>query len=117
MRGALLYRAGKTAEASAAAKDAVAVARKLAGEDSAYLYELACALALEARLSPSEPGPAAAALDALRKSVASGFDNVYRLRNDEHLAPVRQSKDFQSLVDDTESRVRAAAKRGDESTR
>ena len=102
MRGGLLHRAGKTAEASAAAKDAVAIAGKLAGEDSAYLYDLACALALQAGFSPSEPGPAAAALDALRKAVECGFDNVYKLKNDENLAPVRQRKDFQSLVDDTE---------------
>ncbi len=113
MRGALLYRAGKTAEAATAANDAVAAARKLAGEDSSYLYDLACALALEARLYPSEPGPAAAALDALRKAVEFGFDNVYKLKNDEHLAPVRQREDFQSLLDDTERRVRASAEHGD----
>lgn len=75
------------------------------------------ALALQAGFSPNEPRPAAAALDALRKAVEYGFDNVYKLKNDENLAPVRQRKDFQSLVDDTESRAHTAATRDAKSRR
>ena len=87
----------------------MAVALKLAGEDPSYFYDLACALSLKARLSPKEPGPAADAVTALRKAVEFGFDNVYKLKNDEHLAAVRGRGDFQALVNDAEKNAAAAA--------
>jgi tetratricopeptide (TPR) repeat protein len=114
MRGTQLYRGGKTEEASAAASIAVAVAEKLAGEDPSYCYDLACALALKTRLSPNEPGPPAAAVAALRKAVEFGFDNVYKLKNDQQLTPIRSREDFQTLLHDTERRVSAPVAHADE---
>jgi len=97
-RGFTLAATGKPIEAKAAADRAVAVAEKLAREDSSYNYDLACALALQARLDPAAPGPPAAAVAALRGAVAYGFDNVYKLNHDEHLAPVRGRQDFQDVI-------------------
>ncbi|MGO9470299.1 MAG: protein kinase domain-containing protein, partial [Isosphaeraceae bacterium] len=97
-RGFTLAATGKPVEAKAAAERAVAVAEKLAREDSSYNYELACALALLARLDPSAPGPPAAAVAALRGAVAYGFDNVYKLSHDEHLEPIRSRADFHDVI-------------------
>ena len=113
LRGTELHRAGKTAESTAAANTARAVAEQLAAEDPSYLYELVCALALRARLSPGDPGPPAAALAALRKAVEFGFDNVYKLKNDQHLAPIRHTEEFQTLLHDTERSASASVARGD----
>jgi hypothetical protein len=44
---------------------------------------------------------------ALRKAVEFGFDNVYKLKNDEQLAPFRPLEDFQMLVRETEKKVAA----------
>ena len=97
-RGFTLAGAGKADEARAAAERAVAVAEKLAGEDSSYSYELACALALQARLDPSSSGPPAAAVAALRGAVAYGFDNVYKLNHDQYLDPIRSRDGFQDVI-------------------
>jgi eukaryotic-like serine/threonine-protein kinase len=117
MRGTQLHRAGKTDEARKAANTAVAIAEKLAAEDPSYLFELVCALALKAQLSPGDPGRPAAALAALRKAVEFGFDNIYKLNNDQHLAPLRRREDFQTLLHDVERSASASVARGDEHKR
>ncbi len=97
-RGTALARSGKAAPAAAAAKQAIAVAHRLVAADTAYLYELVCALALESRLDPAAPGPPKTALAALRQAVDAGFDNAYKIENDEHLAPLRAHNAFRELV-------------------
>ena len=97
-RGFTLAGAGKAGEAHAAADRAVAAAEKLAREDLSYNYDLACALALQARLDPAAPGPPAAAVAALRGAVAYGFDNVYKLKNDKELESIRSRRDFQDVI-------------------
>jgi tetratricopeptide (TPR) repeat protein len=104
-RGTALNRCGNIRGASAAADQAVAVAQKLAAEDPSYLYDLARALALKAGLSAPAPEPAVAAVLALRKAVDFGFDNVYKLKNDEYLQPIRGREDFQGLVRDVEKKA------------
>ena len=116
-RGMTLATAGKAGEARAAAERAVAIAAKLAREDSSYNYRLACALALQARLDPSSAGPPAAAVAALRGAVAYGFDNVYKLKNDENLTPIRRREDFQALVHDLEKKSASPAGSGDDAKR
>jgi len=98
MRGSALAGAGKAGEAAAVAERAVAIEEKLAVEDPSYSYDLACALALQARLDPTAPGPPSAAVAALRKAVEAGFDNVYKLNHDEHLEPIRSRDDFQDVI-------------------
>ncbi len=98
MRGSTLVSAGDASAAAAAARLAVAIAAKLAAEDPSYSYDLACALALQARLDPAAPGPPSAAVAALRKAVEAGFDNVYKLETAEHLAPFRSRDDFRELI-------------------
>ncbi len=98
MRGSALAGAGRAREAAAAAERALAIEEKLAVEDPSYSYDLACALALQARLDPASPGPPAAAVAALRKAVEAGFDNAYKLGTDEHLAPLRARDDFRELI-------------------
>jgi tetratricopeptide (TPR) repeat protein len=98
LRGEALRRIGKHAEAAAAAKRAVEVAEPLAREDPAYLYDLTCACALQARLDPAASGPPAAAVGALRAAINEGFDNVHKLEHDDRLAPLRLRNDFQALI-------------------
>jgi hypothetical protein len=98
LRVGALRSIGKNEEAAAAAKTAVDLAEPLAREEPAYLYDLACAHALQARLSPAAADPPAAAVKALQAAVNRGFDNVYKLEHDERLAPLRSRKDFQALI-------------------
>ncbi len=107
MRGSALAGAGKVTEAVAMAERAVAIREKLAAMDPSYSYDLACALALTARLDPAAPGPPKAAVAALRKAVEHGFDNVHKLNHDEHLEPIRRGEDFQTLVRDAEKNAAA----------
>ncbi len=93
-RGTALAGAGNEAEARAAAKRAVAIMQELAASDSSYSYDLACSLALQARVDPSAAGAPAAAAAALSRALEYGFDNVYKLNNDALLAPIRGRPDF-----------------------
>jgi hypothetical protein len=111
MRGTALHRAGEPVKARTAANTAVAVAQKLAAEDPSYSYDLACAHALQAQASPEDPRPPVDALTALRKAIEFGFDNIYKLKNDAHLAPIRRLEAFQALLHETEKQARS---RGEE---
>ncbi len=97
-RGSAFAGAGKAGEAAAAAERAVGILKKLADEDPSYSYDLACALALQTRLDRTAPGPPSVAVAALRKAVAYGFDNVYKLNHDEHLELIRSRDDFQDVI-------------------
>ncbi len=99
MRGSALAGAGKEGEAAAAVKRAVATREKLAALDPSYSYDLACALALQARLDLTAPGPPLAAIAALKKAAVVGFDNVYKLNHDLHLEPIRSRDDFREVME------------------
>ena len=98
LRGEVLQWLGKTEEAKAEAERAVTVAEPLASEESAYLFDLACARAQQARLDPSNPDPPAKAVSALRLAVHAGFDNAYKLQHDDRLAPLRSREDLRALI-------------------
>src|SRR5262249_45222240 len=104
-RGFVLAGAGRATEAADAASRAFALAEKLARDDPSYNVDLACALALRTRVAPAEPGPPAPAVSALRPPVEAGFDNAYRLRHDDRLAPVRARSGFQELIRSVERRA------------
>ncbi len=112
-RGFALAGTDKAGEAKAAAERAVAIAEKLAREDSSYNYDLACALALQTRLEPAKPGPAEVAVVALRKAVEYGFDNAYKLENDDRLVPIRDRPDFKTLVQDARKQSAAPSRSDD----
>jgi tetratricopeptide (TPR) repeat protein len=95
--GRLQARLGQTAEAKEAAGRAVTIAQELAQSDSAYLYDLACMLALRARISSSE-ADAATAIATLRQAIAAGFDNEYLLRTDPRLDGLPARPDFPAAV-------------------
>jgi serine/threonine-protein kinase len=104
-RGFSLVGAGRATEAADAAARAVALAEDLAQDDPSYNIDLARALALRTRVAPADPGPPSAAVSALRRAVEAGFDNAYRLRHDDRLAPVRARSDFQELIRVVERRA------------
>jgi eukaryotic-like serine/threonine-protein kinase len=114
MRGSALAGSSEAAEAKAAAKRAVVIEEKLAAEDHSYCYDLACALALQARLDPAAPVAPSAAVAALRKAVETGFDNVSKLKNDERLASIRHREEFRTLVQDAERNAAALDQSGDD---
>jgi hypothetical protein len=72
-----------------------------------YLYDLACYLALASTLpgKNGRPDPADQAVRLLCCSVATGFDNLHKLRTDPALEPLRKREDFQKLVHDLEART------------
>jgi hypothetical protein len=98
MRGDVLRQLGKREEAAAATKQAIKLADPLSHDDPAYLFDLACAHALQARLDPAAPGPPMAAVKALQAAVNQGFDNAYKLEHDDRLAPLRDREDFRALI-------------------
>ena len=85
----------------------------LVDEDPSFTYGLACALALQAQLDPAAAGPPAAAINALRQATNAGFDNVFKLNNDESLEPIRSRDDFHSVVEHAARNAIAAAQVGD----
>jgi tetratricopeptide (TPR) repeat protein len=86
-------RSGQVNDAREPAKRAVALAEKLARDDSAYSYDLACALCLRGSISRSD-ADMAAALAALGRATAAGFDNEYQLRTDSRLDSLRVHPGF-----------------------
>src|SRR5262249_39176826 len=85
----------------------------LARADPAYLFDLACADAFQARLDKSAAGPPAAAVKALQAAVKEGLDNAYKLEHDDRLAPLRSRKDFQELIRLVKGKTPTAPVQGD----
>jgi serine/threonine-protein kinase len=83
------------------------LADELYRQELCYLYDLACHLALASTLpgGAALPDPAGRAVQALRGYVASGFDNLQKLRTDPALEPLRKRGDFQKLLRDLEAKV------------
>jgi serine/threonine-protein kinase len=129
-RGAALARLGRDAEAVEAVRQAVAIDTGLLLGDrpfqpppatpeslwaflptlfwpaeSCHRYDLACHLALASTFHGynGKPDPAEEAVRALRWCVASGFDNLHKLRTDPALEPLRKREDFWNLVRDLEA--------------
>jgi tetratricopeptide (TPR) repeat protein len=97
-RGEILRQLGKAGAAKEAARQAVAVAERLAAVDPAYHFALACAYSLQFRLDPTAPDPPAAAVKALREAVEAGYDNVYKLEIDHRLKLLHGREDFKELM-------------------
>jgi tetratricopeptide (TPR) repeat protein len=112
LRSEVLRRLNKNDEAAAAAKKAISVAEPLAQDDPAYLYDLACAYALQARVDPSAPGPPTAVVAALRAAIAEGFDNAYKLEHDDRLAQLGPRDEFRALIQRVKERAAKAASGG-----
>jgi serine/threonine protein kinase len=110
LQGRMLIQMKEPAEALQATTKAVDLTRKLVRADPAYCFALACHLA--ACLGPGKTDPvveaqyAAAAVDALEKATAAGYDNVYQLENHPALAPLRGRADFKQLLEKTRSRLK-----------
>jgi hypothetical protein len=92
------------------ARQAVDVSQKLAADEPAYLYDLACHRALlSSMLDPKAAEAerqAAAAMDALSKAVAAGCDNVHDLKTTPSLAPLRSRSDFPRLLQQAEANAK-----------
>jgi serine/threonine-protein kinase len=96
---------GDRGTAGRMARDALQITEALAREDAAYLYDLARAHALAARLDSLDPdrksageAHAKSAIDALRRALATGFDDRDRLRVAPALQPIRDRDDFRALL-------------------
>ena len=83
----------------------------LAAKDWAYRYDQACHLALLSTLLDSTDqqaeANAVAAVDALKKAVAAGYENVYAMRNDARLSPIRSRPEFQKVMQSAEANANA----------
>jgi hypothetical protein len=95
-----------------AKKAVLLVEGKLAREESAFLYDLACHRALCSSLAnlgkggPAAEGDqfAAVAVEAVQGAVAAGFEDIHKLKTDSALAPLRMRADFQKLLQDLEGK-------------
>jgi hypothetical protein len=93
------------------ANKAVQFVEPLARKEPAYLYDLGCSRAsFSSLLDPKDKQAevnAAAAVDALKKAVDAGYDNVYKLNTDPRLASVRSRSEFQQVLQQTEANAKA----------
>jgi serine/threonine protein kinase/tetratricopeptide (TPR) repeat protein len=114
VRSRLQNQNGDTVSALGSAKKAVILVEgKLVRGENAYLYDLACHQALcssLANLGKSGPNAeadryAAAAVEALQRALAAGYEDVYKLKTDSALAPLRARADFQKLLQELEAKV------------
>jgi tetratricopeptide (TPR) repeat protein len=113
VRGRVQMQKGDTAAALESARQAVKLVEgKLVHNEKTYLYDLAChralcsSLAAQSKDEPSALDYASASVDALQQAIAAGYDNVYKLKNDIHLEPLRSRDDFKKLVKEVEANVR-----------
>jgi serine/threonine protein kinase/tetratricopeptide (TPR) repeat protein len=88
-------RSGQVPEARSSVGQAVAIAEALAQVDAAYEYDLASTLDLRGRLACSD-ADASTAVNALRRAIAGGFDNAFRLRTDPRLEGLRSRGELPS---------------------
>ena len=102
-----LAKLGKPADAAKSIRRAIEVIEPFTKPEPCYLYDLAHHLTLASTLPASAGVDHAAerAIKALRDSIASGFDNPYKLRHDPRLEPLRTRDDFQKLIKDLETRL------------
>jgi hypothetical protein len=98
MRVRALVRQGRDAEAAAAA-DALSDLRAH-GKDDLYLHGKACAqcVASLAEGSKARLRCAQAAVHALERAVAQGYDSRGRLANESDFQPIRGLPEFQELL-------------------
>jgi hypothetical protein len=102
-----LARTSKSDAAAQSIRQAIEIIEPLTKSEPCYLYDLAHHLALASTM-PGNAGlsrPADQAVDALRRFIASGFDNIYKLKNDPRLGPLRDRADFQAMVRDLEAKL------------
>jgi hypothetical protein len=95
-----------------AARQAVQLIEELTAKDTSYCYDQACHLALFSSLldgkDKQSEESAIAAVDALNKAVAVGYDNTYKLKTDPRLAPLRGRLEFQKVLQSAEANARSA---------
>jgi hypothetical protein len=97
VQGRIQSRAGRPPAARDSAEKAVAIAQALGRLDPTFGYDLACALDLRSELTHSEVD-ARAAIEALRRAIAAGFDDSGRLSTDPRLAWIHSRPDFATGV-------------------
>jgi serine/threonine-protein kinase len=103
----------KPAEGAKAIRQAIEIIEPITKPEPCYLYDSAHHLTLASTM-PGNAGlskPADQAVDALRRLIASGFDNIYKLKNDPRLEPLRKQEDFQTIVRELESKLAADSKK------
>jgi hypothetical protein len=94
------------------ARQAVDLIEELAADETAFLFDLACHRALLSSLLGPKGAEAEqrAAVAALQKAVReAGYDNVYPLRTDPRLAPLRPRTDFRALLRQLEEKRKVGA--------
>jgi hypothetical protein len=115
----LEYADRRFAEAAKANGRALALYDGIPNPWSLIEFQRACCRALQAGLAGkdgsgvlADAGPAAAdkAMELLRKAVAAGYQDLYDLRTDPGLDPLRQRVDFQKLLAELETKSGPNAK-------
>jgi tetratricopeptide (TPR) repeat protein len=114
VRSRLQSQNGDAVSALGSAKKAVSLVEgKLVRGESAYFYDLACHQALCSSLENlGKGGPvaeanqsAAAGVEALQRAIAAGYEDVYKLKTDKALAPLRARAGFQKMLQELEAKV------------
>jgi serine/threonine-protein kinase len=108
-----LARTAKSDAAAQSIRQAIEIIKPLTKPEPCYLYDLAHYLTLASTL-PANAGlakPAHQAVDDVRKFIASGFDNPYKLKHDPRLEPLRKREDFVAMVRDLEAKLAAETKK------
>jgi serine/threonine protein kinase len=114
--GLLDHAAGRFPEAANETRRAIELFEGVPNMWNLWVFELACCRAMQAGLAgkdgsgvPAAAAPAEAdkAMDLLHKAVAAGYQNLYDLRTDAGLEPLRQRDDFKKLLAELEAKAKA----------
>jgi len=110
-KGEAVARTGKAMDAGQAIRQAIEIVEDLCKQEPCYLEDLARQLTLASTFPDNASVDHAGdrAIKALHDYIASGFDNPYKLRHDERLAPLRGRADFQAMVRELEAKVKVKA--------
>jgi tetratricopeptide (TPR) repeat protein len=108
-----LAKFGKPTDAAKSIRQAIEIIEPFTKPEPCYLYDLARHLTLASTM-PGNAGlsnPVDQAVDALRRFIDSGFDNLYKLKNDPRLEPLRNREHFQTIVRELEAKLEAESRK------
>jgi serine/threonine-protein kinase len=118
-RGHALQKLARPSEAVGAYREAIALGEKLVKPTSDDLYNISCDYALLHGLS-RDKGSGVSAADAagagekavatLRRAIMAGYRDTANLRKDTDLDSVRKRHDFEKLLADLETELKASKK-------
>jgi tetratricopeptide (TPR) repeat protein len=118
-RGTALQKLGRAGEAVAAYRESITLLEKLAEPEPVNIFDMACCYALIHGAAPEKgsgvttadaQASAEQAMAALRRATAAGYHDLDNMRKDIALDSLRKRPDFEKLLADLETDIKASGK-------